>query len=849
MSTGEAGIVRSLAYREGGTPTPGPVHRLYRLLTPSQGWASFVLLVAMLVVVGESVTTADWVDTPGLNRVLFFGLLAGMLLAKVRAPALFLLLTGLVLGFVVVVWQVSSLTEPNSLTVQAREIWDRLDIWYEAAGSGGISTDLLPFSLAIVASAWLLGLVCAWFVFRSNNVWIPVVLGGTAILTNLSFLPDQFVVRFFIFTFFAMLLVVWMATVQRRQVWNRSGIGFPATGSWLTLQSAVWFSIFVMIVAAVLPMEPFRSGPLKAVWLVGRTPVKNLEDEFARLFGEIPTRKGIVGRFFGDTLPFLSRVSLSDDVAFWASTEFPSYWLSQTYSFYTHRGWIAGETNTVEVGPEVLPPSQGNSRSLESVTQTVIPVSGMQELLVGGGLDWISRDALVKTLAPMQFVIDIDDPGGDQYLPEDVKRTAEELRNNLGTPPEDLVESVISRGLPQDLVLLSVTMAQDEQGVSVPMRVVLERKEPTTPDVVSVEFTDDLADQEQYRMVSLVSVAKYEDLVDTGTEYSGYVRDHYLQLPADMPSRVVDLAHELTGGRETPIDKALAIQEYLRSPEFEYSRKLTPLKDTDGVEHFLFESKTGFSDYFASAMTVLLRAVGVPSRMAVGFAPGQVDDVSGLRYIKESDSHGWTQVYFPGYGWIDFEPTPEWETPVRQLPPVEEPDRDITLGGGVFKDEFLDDPLDILDPEDLALFPNTGMSKTPFDYWGLVIKIAIGTGAAGMTWLTLLMVWNIGLGKTTPGEKLYAKMSRLGAMAGLKRRAHQTPLEYAASLGRALPSIAPEALLIGRSYGADRYGKQESDQQDLSVLEQAWAAIRKSLAMRALRRLISVGPRPASHDA
>ena len=83
-----------------------------------------------------------------------------------------------------------------------RETLDRLDIWWEAASGGGISTDLLPFLVMLLAMSWIVGFLGSWFIFRRNNVWFAVVFLGTAILTNLSFLPESFIPRFFLFVFF-----------------------------------------------------------------------------------------------------------------------------------------------------------------------------------------------------------------------------------------------------------------------------------------------------------------------------------------------------------------------------------------------------------------------------------------------------------------------------------------------------------------------------------------------------------------------------------------------------------------------------------------------------------------------
>ena len=156
MSSG--GLVAPLT----SSPLPSPsrmqeIQTLAQRFTPSQGWAMFVFLAMALLIVGNSVTTADWVETPSLGAVLLWAALAGLLLSKVKAHAIWLHIAGLAIGLVVVVWQTASLIEDQSLLGQVLELWHRLQDWYAAAESGGISTDLLPFTLILVSASWLLG--------------------------------------------------------------------------------------------------------------------------------------------------------------------------------------------------------------------------------------------------------------------------------------------------------------------------------------------------------------------------------------------------------------------------------------------------------------------------------------------------------------------------------------------------------------------------------------------------------------------------------------------------------------------------------------------------------------------
>ena len=824
-------------------PSDGRAGRsLLDRFTPSQGWLTVALLTIVLLIVGNSVTSADWVETPNLLEVLIWGAATGLILAKLRAPAPLLHLAGLTLGFVVVVWQTSSLIEGVPLFEQVTELWDRLKVWYEAATSGGISTDLIPISMSFLTFGWLLGYLSSWFIFRSNNVWVAILLAGMAILTNLSFLPDKFAARFFIFVFFAMLLVVQINTVQRQEAWRSVKIGYSPFSGWLTIHAVVWFSLLVLVLAAAMPMKAAVYRPIARLWADARAPVEFLEDEFGRLFGSITARKDLAGRSFGKTLPFLGKISLEGEVVLLAFTDYPSYWLSRTYNEYTSRGWVGGETRTLEVGPEALPPPRGDSLKRIRIDQRLQLAFKTSDLFTGGSLGRASRAADVETLVPMRFEIDLRDGSGDAALPQDVRQMAMELRESLTPPPDEMfIESFISKTLPNDMVLIEVTPGGERTDGPAIKSVRVERKESITPDLVAWTFADPVEADESYTMASFVSLATDDDLRGAETEYDGFLTDHYLQLPVGLPSRVRELSATLTANSATPLDKAKAIQGYLRGPAFVYSQDIeAPPESSDGVDHFLFETRTGYSDYFASAMVVLLRAAGVPARIAVGYAPGEYDRVEGFTRVKDSDSHAWVQTYFPQYGWIDFEPTPEWADHSR---------RSFAELGADANSDFVRDDTDRAGSSffgDTLIPPRRGSGPDALleDSWwgsvGLTIGALIGIGALASLWLVSVVMWNIGLGKASTVEKAYTKMSRLGALSGTRRYPHQTPIEYAKALGHAVPAVASGVQQIAWAWSDDRYGGRTLDEEEQQTLEKAWKSIRVSLAARALRRLVPI---------
>jgi len=130
----------------------------------------------------------------------------------------------------------------------------------------------------------------------------------------------------------------------------------------------------------------------------------------------------------------------------------------------------------------------------------------------------------------------------------------------------------------------------------------------------------------------------------------------YLQLP-DLDPRIKELALQITAKAPTEYDKASAIELYLKT-HYQYSLNLTGKQTDDPLAYFLFTRRSGHCEYFAAAMTVMLRDVGIPARYIGGFLPGEYNDVGGDWIVRASDAHTWVEAFFPGYGWITFDPTP-----------------------------------------------------------------------------------------------------------------------------------------------------------------------------------------------
>ncbi|RLT23257.1 MAG: transglutaminase domain-containing protein [Chloroflexi bacterium] len=169
---------------------------------------------------------------------------------------------------------------------------------------------------------------------------------------------------------------------------------------------------------------------------------------------------------------------------------------------------------------------------------------------------------------------------------------------------------------------------------------------------------------QQYQLMSAANVAP-ADALRTAPAPNDAIRTIYTALPATLPPQIGAYAQTIvaTAQATTAYDQAVAVETALRTLRYDEQRPAPPTT-SDWVDYFLFTSRRGYCDDFATAMVVLLRTQGIPARLAQGYAMGTPDGTGAL-VVREAQAHSWVEVYFEGYGWQRFEPTPAGYTTTR----------------------------------------------------------------------------------------------------------------------------------------------------------------------------------------
>jgi len=253
-------------------------------------------------------------------------------------------------------------------------------------------------------------------------------------------------------------------------------------------------------------------------------------------------------------------------------------------------------------------------------------------------------------------------------------------------------------------------------------------------------------DVDTYRVDSFVQRGSVDELRSAGQAYPNWISERYMGLPSSVPEDVLSLAIELTATEPNPYDRAVAIEHYLRKIPYSLNVSTGPA-GADIVEYFLFRLKRGYCDYYATSMVVLARAAGLPARYVVGYIGEYYDQAEDIFIITADQSHAWPEIFFPGYGWVPFEPTGGRTAMERPLEPMPE-----------LPDEF-----------ELDFSPLVSENDFNFDGWPIILGITLFAMA-----VLIIIVWQISDWRLTRAGseililKLYKRLYRYGRWAKLE---------------------------------------------------------------------------------
>lgn len=712
---------------------------------------SVMLLAAALVMsVTWAVGATGW--TEGLNIVTFVGLgaiLIGLMLARSMLPGFLAHPFSLIIGVGWSFWITSRLLPANSTWPERwQNMVFRLNYWYSQAIQGGTSYDNMMFILQMSVIVWAMGYLTIWFIFRSGRVWQAVIPGGVVLLINLYYAPNDITLWFLLFLLLALLLAIRFNLFRQEAQWRAEGVFFRPDISFDFLRDGFVFSALVIALAWLTPIP--QEVRTLGIFDEFQGQWRDMQGEWNRMFADLNYKDRAWVDGFGSTLTLGGPRRLTNDPVMSVRVEGPGrYWRATTYNEYTGFSWRNNDNESAGFGPNTS----------------------------------LSLPAFEARLPVTQTYTFFRDQGTVLYAmsnPVHLDRTAKVSFNALTSEQVSQPNSPIWAN----------------------------NGEPWVEEITYIRSNATVDSGESYQVISLASQATIQQLQAAGTDYSAWVSERYLPLPDSITERTRELTRQITEDKPTPFDKAQAIESYLRS-QIKYNEKMaSPPPGVDRVDYILFEAKEAYCDYYASAMIVMLRSLGIPARFAVGYAQGKYNPEAGVYQVINADAHSWVEVYFPHYGWIEFEPTAAQPNIVRAsgpsenfgfTPPSVNPN-DLTGRRDMPQREenLLEGSSDVALPF-IFNIPWVGtevsVPRAVINWSGLLlVGVIVAMVGAGLIW------WQQQAKPTGDILKLYQRMLRLAGWMGAAIRPWQTPYEHAAILQRRLPQRQQEIELITEEY-------------------------------------------------
>ncbi|GAB4209484.1 MAG: transglutaminaseTgpA domain-containing protein [Roseiflexaceae bacterium] len=768
-----------------------------------------VMFAALMVwSVAQSVAIANWAEGLGiLALVALPGLLVGVLFARLTwLPAWLAHTLSAALGVAWAIQRIGPLLVSeiardmgrplaerlNDWGSYASEVLIRIIVWGRIIQSGGRGEDIVLFIVALALLFWALGYATAWLLFRADATWPAVVLNAAVILVNYTFMFPKATDLFFVFLATALLLIVHQQIVQKQRIWQAALMDYPQFMPARFLLAATLFCGAVVLVTSILPGNVSSTQAARA-WRLMSSPLTAMRESWEVAFSTINAPPGTGGGGFATrAIRVGGGRSFGDAIVMRVRSSKYDYWRAIARDRYTGGGW---ETTVGERARSALRTTTAEQARTPIETGVNLPQFASSE----------------SNLVTQTFEL------------------ALERNDNLVMYGGQLARP----GLP---VLVQNGFLTGSSGQPL----------PNFEETAAVFAQTPLQAQQSYTVTSYIGAADLQSLRAAGTDYPAWVRDHYLQLPDTITERTRAKAREIVqqAGAATPYDQADAIQNYLRRFTYDETRPAPP-RDREWVDYFMFDAQKGYCDDFATAMVVMLRSLGVPSRIAQGYAGGTLDPQTGLYVVRETVAHTWPEVYFPGLGWQRFEPTPASyaNVPVRPALPdasAQSPD----LGGVPAVSRPVRNPdLEELEQrlsrseEELEASRRAAQEREQAE---LRRQQLVGAGVFAAL-LAALGLFLFGLRREIaglpPGTAAYLRLNRLAAWVGIPQAQHMTPHEYATELGQALPAHRPAINRIAESYVAERYNPQAA--RPAADLEQDWRAVRQGLLGWLLNRLTS----------
>ncbi len=753
---------------------------------PREGWISVIALTAMMVVTGLAIDEARWAgsiprsvdsQTGFLPFVAIFSTLLGIGLAKSRLSKLAAYAITIVLGAVTLLIAISSaISLSPSIGGRLHDLNLSVATFVQDVFvRGQPSQETSIFLLLLGSVLWGAGVFCAFAAFRYHRPAPVVLLSGLILLVNVSVtIRDQYV-YLIAFTIAALLLIVRLNVLQQIHSWRVLDLGDVGEVSTAFMRNGAAF-VAVAIVASTVLAANASSAPLSHAWHSADEQLLELGTTVNRWLG------GVSGQARGPNILFTPTQTIrgvwesSSDLVFTAATsDLTGYrWRGATYDSFDGRSW-----------------EQLDRTAYTRPADANIADGAADAPRTGAGLAQVTVQ-----VTPANY-------GGDTFVsagsPISVDQPSEVITSGTGGP---FVEGRLTYGILPD--------------------------QPYTVTAVVDQTHGNGALAGNW-------------LASAGTDYPAFI-SRYLDIRPDSIGPVtVDLAkslvNQLPAEQRDPYHIAIAFQDYLyRAGGFQYNTDVRGLCDGQLLVDCFLQTKQGYCEYFATAMVMMLRAVGIPARYAVGYLPGR-QQADGSWRVESDAAHAWVEVYFPSFGWVEFDPTPgnqeNGQHPAQFVGAAPIP---VASPGAIPSGPPANNPecIDPLDPTcnkgNLPIPPVTRPGSPLGDPVLIAILAVLLLGGGGALFFLFRLV------RLAEPEAAFDGVARLARRLGYGPQPAQTTYEYAERLSELVPVARSDLGLIALAKVEATYGRRRPNESVLTSLANAYRRVRVGLLRLVFRR-------------
>lgn len=750
----------------------------------AEGWIAFVALAVMLATVAVAVDDAVWVghiqgtrisQTSFLAGGAVLAVLVGLLLAKTSLSTVRAHLLGAAAGAAYLLFAISAaISTAPTLQGRLRDLNESVSNFVNELFVLGIrSSETSVFLLTLGALLWAAGQFGAFAVFRRQRPLPAIVLPAVPLLINVSLTVRDQYMHVIVYFAAALVLLMRLNLVEQVQTWRARAIGDGGTVSAAFLRSGALFITLALLGSTVLAANT-SSAPLGRVWRDFDQKLIEIGFEVNRVMG------GVTGAARGPNVLFAPNQTIREvwessdalDLTYISSSSDPRdhRLRGAAYADFDGRSWHMSERvhEQIEANAQPMGSSPEAALSLEGWRELVLEVTPVEF----GDLSYVSPGRPLQVTLPTEAALHYDDETG------------------YGGFITGRVPGGFEAGVP-----FSVRAA-------VPIR------------------------EGESRITG-------NQLAAAGVEYPRWVERYTAiregSLGPLVYSRMEMLVSQLPPEQRDPFHIADAVEDWLRSRGgFQYKIDIRGHCVGRNLVDCFLEIKQGFCEYFATTMTMMLRTQGIPARYVTGYLAGQ-QRADGAWEVPRSAAHAWVEVYFPDYGWVEFDPTPgntennnvepnlaEGEPVATPRPPGATPPIPTFVGEDI-------DTGAIEPPRVTPVLPGGGGGGT-----NAILAVA-AIALFGLGLLALLIVATFRRMPRTEPELAYRGVARLASRFGHGPRPTQTAYEFADGLGQLVPAVRSELRVVATAKVESTYGARQMPNDALDALRQAYRRVRIGL--------------------